>query len=90
VTLQRPLGTEEETAYGLDDPQAVVTLETADGTHTLRVGAQDAEDSSYVLAWSGSPFYVRVSEFSVRDFVEKTRDDLLQQPTPVPEATPGG
>lgn len=90
VTLQRPLGTEEETAYGLGDPNAVVTLKTADGTHTLRVGAQDAEDKSYVLAWSGSPFYVRVGEFSVRDFVEKTRDDLLLQPTPTPEpeATP--
>jgi hypothetical protein len=92
VTLQRPLGTEEEAAYGLDDPKAVVTLETASGTHTLRVGAQEVEDNSYVVAWSGSPFYVRVSEFSVRDFVEKTRDDLLQQPTPAPDpgATPAG
>jgi hypothetical protein len=92
VTLQRPLGTEEETAYGLDDPNAVVTVETAAETHTLRVGAQDAEDNSYVVAWSGSPFYVRVGELAVRDLVEKTRDDLLQQPTPTPEpeATPGG
>jgi hypothetical protein len=90
VTLQEPLGTGEEAAYGLDDPLAVVTLETADGTHTLRVGSQDTEDRSYVLGWSGSPFYVRVSEFSVRDFVEQTRDDLLQQPTPEPEATPSG
>jgi hypothetical protein len=93
VRLQQPLGTTEEAAYGLDDPSAVVTLETEDGqTHTLRVGAQDAADNSYVVAWSGSPFYVRVSEFSVRDLVEKTRDDLLQQPTPTPEpeATPSG
>jgi hypothetical protein len=90
VTLLQPLGTEEEPAYGLDDPNAVVTLETADETHTLRVGAQDTEDNSYMLAWSGSPFYVRVSEFSVQDFIEKTRADLLQQPTPAPdvEATP--
>jgi hypothetical protein len=92
VTLLRPLGTEEETAFGLDDPKAVVTLETADETYTLRVGAQDAEDNSYVVAWSGSPFYVRVGELTVRDLVEKTRDDLLQQPTPTPEpeATPTG
>jgi hypothetical protein len=92
VTLQVPLGTEEETAYGLDDPNAVVILATAGDRYTLRVGAQDAEDSSYVVAWSGSPFYVRVGEFAVRDLVEKTRDDLLQQPTPTsePEATPGG
>jgi hypothetical protein len=92
VPLQVPLGTEEEAAYGLDDPNAMVTLETADETHTLRVGAQAAEDNSYVVAWSGSPFYVRVGEFAVRDLVEKARDDLLQQPTPTPEpeATPGG
>jgi hypothetical protein len=92
VTLQQPLGTEEEAAYGLGDPNAVVTLATADGRYTLRVGAQDAEDNSYVVAWSESPFYVRVGEFAVRDLVEKTRDDLLQQPTPTPEpeATPGG
>jgi hypothetical protein len=90
VTLQQPLGTDEEASYGLDVPQAVVTLETAGETHTLRVGGQDPEDSSYVLGWSGSPFYARVSAFSVKDFVEKTRDDLLQQPTPEPEATPAG
>jgi hypothetical protein len=50
------------------------------------------EDNSYVVAWSGSPFYVRVNEFSVQDLLEKTRDDLLQQPTPTPspEATPTG
>lgn len=89
VRLQQPLGATEAPEYGLDDPGAVVSLETNSGeTHTLRVGAQDAEDNSYVVAWSGSPFYVRVSEFSVRDFVEKTRDDLLQQPAPEPEATP--
>jgi hypothetical protein len=90
LTLQQPLGIAEDAAYGLDEPQAVVTLETAGETHTLRVGAQDVEDRSYVLAWSGSPYYVQVSEFSVRDFVEKTRDDLLQQPPPEPAATPSG
>jgi hypothetical protein len=91
VRLQQPLGTTEEAAYGLDNPSAVVTLQTEGGEmHTLRVGAQDAEDNSYAVVWSGSPFYVQVSEFSVRDLVEKTRDELLQQPTPAPEATPTG
>jgi len=92
MTLLRPLGTGEETAYGLDEPKAVVILEIADETHILRIGAQDPEDNSYVVAWSGSPFYVRVSEFSVQDLVEKAREDLLQQPTPTPapEATPSG
>jgi hypothetical protein len=90
VRLVEPLGTQEVSAYGLEAPQAVVTLETAEGTQTLRVGAQDAADKSYVVAWSGSPYYVRVSEFSVQDLVAQTREDLLLQPTPEVEATPGG
>jgi hypothetical protein len=90
VRLLDPLGTKEESAYGLEAPRAVVTLETAGGTQTLRVGAQDAEDNSYVVAWSGSPYYVRVSEFSVQDLVEQTREDLLLRPTPEVEETPGG
>lgn len=87
VNLIRPLGKEEKAAYGMDKPQAVVTLETGDKTITLRVGAKDAADNSYVVISSESPYYVRVSEYSVKSFVENTRDDFLQvPPTPTPEA----
>ena len=88
VNLIHPLGKEELAAYGIDKPNAVVTLETGDKTITLRVGAKDPEANRYVVISSESPYYVKVYEHSVTDFVEKTRDDFLQAlPTPTPEAT---
>ncbi|NIV28342.1 MAG: DUF4340 domain-containing protein, partial [Anaerolineae bacterium] len=68
VNLLRPLGTEEKAEYGMDNPIAVVTLRTQseeEGTknYTLRVGAKDPEDNSYVVISSESPYYARVSEF---------------------------
>ncbi len=95
ATLLRPLGKERQPSYGLDEPRAVVTLQThgeeGDKTYTLWVGAQDPADSSYVVKSSESDYYVRVSEYAVKDLVEKGREDFLQQaptPTPVTEATP--
>jgi len=86
VTMVRPLGKGEQAAYGMDAPKAVVTLETAERTITLRVGTQDPSDSTYVVFSSASPYYVRVSEYSVKDLVETTGDDFLQPPpTPMPE-----
>lgn len=85
VTLLRPLGTEEDTAYGLDSPLATVTLEMDDETVILQVGAQDADDSSYIVKSSASPYYVRVAEYNVKPLVENKRDDFLQLP-PTPTA----
>jgi len=89
VTLLRPLGTEEDAAYGLDDPLATVTLEIDDETVTLQVGAQDADDRSYIVKSSASPYYVRVAEHNVKPLVGNRRDDFLELPsTPTPEPTP--
>lgn len=89
VSLLRPLGQEEQADYGMDEPSAVVTLETGGdepGSYTLTVGAQDAGDSSYVVKSSESPYYVRVSEFTVSDLVTRTRDGfLVATPTPLPD-----
>jgi len=86
VNMTSPLGKEEKASYGMDEPNAVVTLETEDKTVILSVGAKDS-DNSYVVTSSESPYYVRVSVYSVKDLVEKTRDDFLQAPpTPTPEA----
>jgi hypothetical protein len=88
VNMVRPLGKEEQAAYGTDQPNAVVTLETSDKTITLRVGAKDPDANSYVVISSESPYYVRVSGYSLNNLVENTRDDFLQAPpTPTPEAT---
>jgi hypothetical protein len=88
VNMIQPLGKEEQAAYGMDGPNAVVTLETGDKTSTLRVGAKEPDANRYTVISSESPYYVQVYEYSVTDFVEKTRDDFLQlPPTPTPEAT---
>jgi hypothetical protein len=94
LRMLRPLGKTEQDDYGLEEPSAVITVQTRDEegntkTYTLRVGAKSEEDNSYVVISSESPYYVRVSEYTVRDFVERTRDDFVELPqTPTPEPTP--
>lgn len=93
LRMLRPLGKTEQDEYSLKEPHAVVTVETRDDegntkSYTLRVGAKDDEDNSYVVISSESPYYVRVSDYTVKDFVEKARDDFLElPPTPTPEPT---
>jgi hypothetical protein len=91
VNVTEPLGKEALAEYGMDEPQAVVTLETAEKTVTLQVGAKDPDGDSYVVKSSESPYYVRVSGFSLNSLVENARDDFLQEPptpTPAPAPTP--
>ena len=93
LRMLRPLGKTEQDEYGLKEPSAVVTVQISDEqrgvqTYTLRTGAQSDEDNSYVVISSESPYYVRVSEYTVKDLVEKVRDDFLElPPTPTPEPT---
>jgi hypothetical protein len=88
VSLVEPLGKTADADYGLQAPLAVVVLTAGEKRYELTVGAYDSEDGSYVMASSESPYYVRAQESAVQDLVEKIRTDFLQQPTPVPEATP--
>jgi hypothetical protein len=94
VRMLRPLGKEAKEEYGLQEPSAVLVLHarSEEGTQTtymLHVGAKSGEDNSYVLKSSESPYYVRVAEFTAKDWVEKTRDGFLElPPTPEPTATP--
>ena len=89
-----PLGKKEQDAYGLKAPNAIVTVKTRDQagaikTYTLRVGAKDEKDGSFVVISSESPYYVRVAGYAVQNFVEKARDYFLQlPPTPAPASTP--
>jgi hypothetical protein len=94
LRMLRPLGKTEQDDYGLKEPNAVVTIESRDDegntkTYTIRVGAKSDEDNSYVVISSESPYYVRMSDYTVKDFVEKVRDGFLElPPTPTPEPTP--
>ncbi len=90
VRMLAPLGTEEDAAYGLGDPSAVVTAVTRDGeggsqTAALTVGAQRDTDGAYVVKSAASPYYVRVAEYAVQDLVETSREDVIEVPeTPTP------
>jgi hypothetical protein len=85
IVMKAPLGKEEQTSYGMEDPNAVVTLETADKTVTLYVGAKDADDVSYVVKSSESDYYVHVAEASLTTLVQSDRESFLEAP-PTPEA----
>ena len=89
VTTKKPLGKEERASYEMDDPKAVVTLETADRTVTLRVGAKDADEASYVVKSSESDYYVHVAEASLTTLVQSDREAFLAEP-PTPEAESNG
>ncbi len=79
IRMTAPIGTEEQASFGLDNPQAVISLETAAKTYTLLVGAKDEADN-YVFSSSESPYYVRISGFTGNNFVDKTRADFLKEP----------
>jgi hypothetical protein len=94
IRMIRPLGREQQDSYGLDDPNAVVTIQTRDDagnerTHVIRVGSQLEGDgqSGYVVKSATSPYYVLVGEFVVNDLIERTREDYLEPP-PTPEPEP--
>jgi hypothetical protein len=100
VRMLEPLGKDAQEGYGMADPNATVTVQTKaeDGsgkTIVLQVGAWTEGDdqgaqASYVVKSSESPYYVRVAEYTAKDWVEKVRDGFLQQPpTPAPASTPG-
>lgn len=85
VRMAQPLGTTEDSAYGLDQPNATVTLALTDTTRTLTIGAHDADDATYVVKSSASPYYVTVNEISLEQFVNATREDFIKaEPTPTP------
>lgn len=89
VSMLRPLGMEAAPVFKLDDPSALVTIETTEKTVTLQVGAKFTEDNSYIVKSSESPYYVQVAEFSVKDLVEQNHEGFVSlPPTPTPsEAT---
>ena len=92
LTMRRPLGKTELDSYGIQDPGAVVTVETRDAegntrVYTLTVGAE-IEDDAFAVKSSESEYFVLLPGFSGEDLVEKTREDLVDPPpTPTPAAT---
>jgi len=93
LRMNNPLGKEALPAYGMDNPQATLTLtgetDNATNTYTLQVGAKlDNED--YVVKWSGSDYYVEVSPFTVENLLNFDRTNFLATPTPEAAAPAAG
>ena len=90
LRMDKPLGKQDEAAYGLAQPTAVLTVLTNSGgqetAHTLAIGAKDA--TGYFVKSPASAYYVHVAEYTLKDVLERKRSDYLVQPTPVP--TPAG
>ncbi len=87
--MVEPLGAAILPAYGMDAPNALLTLAIDSGgenskSRTLAIGAKDEEGFNYVVKASDSPFYVLASGYSVGRFVETTRDDFLAADEPAP------
>lgn len=86
VNINKPLGKESRSGYGMDEPSAVVMLETDDETVTLRVGAEDSDDAGYVVKSSDSDYYVLVGSTGVSALMENGRDAFIEEPTPEPDS----
>jgi hypothetical protein len=85
LSMLEPLGNEDLPQYGMGSPSAVLTLQKEAEQIKLVVGAQDPSDRSYTVKASTSPYFVRVSEYTVQAMVEDARQDFLQPPpTPTP------
>ncbi|HNS52734.1 MAG TPA: DUF4340 domain-containing protein [Anaerolineae bacterium] len=88
LRMVEPLGKAEKPEYGLAEPLAVLEVTTADKTYTLRVGALAPDGSSYVAGSSESPYFVRISQYTLSRLVDNGRDFFLVQPTEVPSVEP--
>ena len=94
VRMVEPLGKAAEDDYGMDTPQATVTIKTKntkdtedpEATYTIQIGAKNEETENYVLKSSESDFFVTVAAFTGDELTGKARDDFLQVPEPTPEA----
>lgn len=87
ISMMEPLGKEADPAWGLDSPQAVVSLttQTAAGegkTYELKIGAKDEANNRYYVKYSESPYFAAVSSFSLDDFVSKSVASFVATPTP--------
>lgn len=86
VRMTQPLGKTEEPAYGMDQPNATVTLAMTNTTHTLTIGTRDVGDNTYVVKSSESPYYVKTNAASVDSLVNAVQDNYIKaEPTPTPE-----
>ena len=85
LNMVEPLGTAEIAAYGMAEPNAVVTLTTTDAdgesqTHTLTIGAKAEMGNHYIVKSSDSDYFVHVSGHTIDRFIERGHSDFIKPP----------
>ncbi len=92
ISLTAPLGNEEKPEYGLLDPQATVWLEIQDEDATeevtITIGANTQKPNRVVIKTSDSPWFIEANRFTVDRLINRTREEFLLLPPPVPTETP--
>ena len=92
LDMTKPLGKSVKPEYGLQPPAATITLTMQQAATTakpivIQVGAKDATDNSYAVFTTESPYYVRVSGYTLDEYVSHAKKDFLIIPTAVPTNT---
>lgn len=92
LRLEEPVALLEDAMpeYGLDDPQCVVTASVSGEnprTVTVNIGAATEDGKFYYALSSESGYIVKLSKLNAETFLNKSLEDFLVQPTPVPSAT---
>ncbi len=85
LNMVKPLSKTAKAEWGMDKPQATVTIASQDGQSiALQIGAKEGEN--YVVKSSAADYYVEVASFSVESFINEGRERYVGAP-PVPAAT---
>jgi hypothetical protein len=57
--------------------------DSGSGDFVLQIGAEYDQEKGFVVKSSKSEYYVVMGGSTVRDFIDKGSDDLLESPPPV-------
>ena len=92
LDITSPLGKSAKAEYGLQPPSATITLTlqqaaTSNKPIVIQVGAKDTTDNTYTVLTTESPYFVRVSSYTLDEFVTHTKQNFLIVPTTVPTDT---
>ena len=79
IRMVSPLGNTFNDSYGLNNPQAVLSISTNNEgelqEHSFTVGSQSGDN--YIVSASSSEYYALVSAYNGNNLVEKTHSDFI-------------
>lgn len=86
IRMTAPIGTESDSAYGLDDAVATATFTVVESgedanpepqTVTVRIGGTPDDSTDYFAKASTSDYIVQISQFNGNQILDKTQEDFL-------------